>query len=505
PGFGRLDSEEKLRTHIDLGVGGRFLILPPFMHGAGQWSAFNTLHRGGTVILPDEVRRLDGHGAWRTIVRERVDQLSICGDAFAQPLLTAPLEGGYDTSSIRAITSTAAVLSPSVKRALAALLPPGTLFIESLGASEAGLQAMSWNAAAEDAPAYQLRDNSVVLSADRTRVLTPGADEVGWIATKGHLPLGYLADPERTRETFPVIDGVRYCLGGDRARYADDGRLVFLGRESSCINTGGEKVYVEEVERVVKSHPAVYDALVVGTPSPRWGQQVTAVVSLRPGAPLPSVAELRAHCAPHLADFKIPRAVLVPAAVGIEIARVCGGVLVSYGVSYGQVAGTIRRHGTPEQVERWVPGLMSGEIIGAWGLTEPGAGSDAFGSMITTARPDGDGYVIKGQKTFITNAPYADVFIVYAKLVENGARNIQPFLIERGTVGLEVSKPFRKMGTHSSPTGAVYLDDVRIPRANLLGGGVKERDHVKGRLSDERAGMPTLSLGLADRAFELAL
>ena len=169
---------------------------------------------------------------------------------------------------------------------------------------------MSWNAAAEDVPAYQLRDNSVVLSADRTRVLTPGADEVGWIATKGHLPLGYLADPERTRETFPVIDGVRYCLGGDRARYADDGRLVFLGRESSCINTGGEKVYVEEVERVVKSHPAVYDALVVGTPSPRWGQQVTAVVSLRPGAPLPSVAELRAHCAPHLADFKIPRAVL---------------------------------------------------------------------------------------------------------------------------------------------------------------------------------------------------
>src|SRR5207247_1080597 len=139
----------------------------------------------------------------------------------------------------------------------------------------------------------------------------------------------------------------------------------------------------------------------------------------------------------------------------------------------------------------------TGEIIGAWGLTEPGAGSDAFGSMITTARPDGDGFVLKGQKTFITNAPYADVFVIYAKLVENGAKNIQPFLIERGTPGLEVSKPFRKMGTHSSPTGAVYLDDVRIPRANLLGGGVKERDHVKGRLSDERAGMPTLSLGAA--------
>src|SRR5947199_8905454 len=122
---------------------------------------------------------------------------------------------------------------------------------------------------------------------------------------------------------------------------------------------------------------------------------------------------------------------------------------------------------------------MSGEIIGAWGLTEPGAGSDAFGSMITTARPDGDGFVLKGQKTFITNAPYADVFVIYAKLVENGARNIQPFLVERGTPRLETSKPFRKVGTHSSPTGAGSLDAVRIARATLLGRGVKARDHAK--------------------------
>jgi hypothetical protein len=195
----------------------------------------------------------------------------------------------------------------------------------------------------------------------------------------------------------------------------------------------------------------------------------------------------------------------LPAVVGIEISRMCAGVLVSFGVSYGQVAGTIRKSGTPAQIERWVPGLMSGEIVGAWALTEPGAGSDAFGSMGTTARPDGDAYVLNGQKTFITNAPYADVFIVYAKLEENGARSIQPFLVERRASGLDTSKPFRKMGTHASPTGAVYLDHVRVPRENLLGGGVKERDHVKGRLTEERAGIPTLSLGLADRAFELAL
>jgi len=180
-------------------------------------------------------------------------------------------------------------------------------------------------------------------------------------------------------------------------------------------------------------------------------------------------------------------------------------VLVSYGVSYGQVAGTIRRYGTPAQQERWLPGLMSGDVIGAWGLTEPGAGSDAFGSMHTTARPDGDCYVLKGQKTFITNAPYAEIFVIYAKVDDGGSKNIQPFLVERGTPGLDVSKPFRKMGTHASPTGAVYLEDVRVPRENLLGGGVRERDHVKGRLADERTGIPTLSLGLADRAFELAL
>ena len=195
----------------------------------------------------------------------------------------------------------------------------------------------------------------------------------------------------------------------------------------------------------------------------------------------------------------------LPAVVAIEISRVCAGVLVSFGVSYGQVAATLRKSGTPAQIERWVPGLMSGDIVGAWGLTEPGAGSDAFGSMRTTAKAAGDHWILNGQKTFITNAPYADVFIVYAKLEENGGRAIQPFLVERGTPGLETSKPFRKMGTHSSPTGAVFLDQVRIPKENLLGGGVKDRDHVRGRLADERAGIPTLSLGLADRAFELAL
>ena len=317
PGFERLDSEEKLVAHVQIGMGGRFLVLPPFMHGAGQWAAFNTFHRGGTVFLPDEVRHFDAHSAWRTIERHRIDQLSIVGDALGQPLLGALREGKYDASSIRVVTSTATVLSPSVKQGLVELLPPGTMFIESIGASEAGLQAMSWDAAAtsQGLPVYQLRENSAVLAADRAGMLRPGSDEVGWIATQGHLPLGYLGDPERTRQTFPVIGGVRCCITGDRARYADDGRLLFLGRESMCINTGGEKVFVEEVERVLMSHPAVYDTLVVGTPSARWGQQVTAVVSLHAGAAAPSLDELRAHCAGHLADYKIPKALVVAPAI----------------------------------------------------------------------------------------------------------------------------------------------------------------------------------------------
>ncbi|HJQ84176.1 MAG TPA: AMP-binding protein, partial [Candidatus Binatia bacterium] len=317
PGFDRLDSDEKLLAHVNAGLGGRFLVAPPFMHGAGQWAAFNTFHRGGTVVLPDEAQRLDPHAVWRTVARERIDQMQIIGDAFAQPLIAALREGGYDVSSIRVVGSTAAVFSPSVKRELAALLPESTMFVESIGATEAGLQAMSWNAAAGPGgqSAYQLRDNSAVLSDDRTRFLEPGSDDIGWIATRGHLPLGYLGDPEKTRQTFPTIDGVRYCVGGDRARFGPDGALVFLGRESACINTGGEKVFAEEVERVVKSHPAVADALVVGTPSARWGQQVTAVVSLAPGTSGLGVEELRAHCAPHLADYKLPKALVVAAAI----------------------------------------------------------------------------------------------------------------------------------------------------------------------------------------------
>jgi acyl-CoA synthetase (AMP-forming)/AMP-acid ligase II len=271
------------------------------------------------VVLPDETRRLDPASVWKTVEQKECDQITMVGDAFARPLLEELRKGSYDASRIRVVMSTAAVLSPAVKQELAALLPPGTLFIESVGGSEMGLQAMSFDTTSErpGLPAYDLRPGTVILKADRSGVLDPATarrgegGDIGWIASTGHLPLGYLGDAERTRATFPMIGGVRYVVGGDRAYYGSDGRVIFLGRESSCINTGGEKVYVEEVERIVKSHPAVYDAVVVGVPSVRWGEAVTAVVSLRAGQAAPAVDALRAHCEAQLARYKLPQALVV--------------------------------------------------------------------------------------------------------------------------------------------------------------------------------------------------
>ena len=315
PGFPKLDAEQKILDHIQMGIGGRFLIAMPFMHGAGHWSAINTWHRGGTAVLPDENARLEPHSFWEAVERHGVDQIGVIGDAFAQPLIRALHERRYDVSNVRLVMSTAAVFSATVKQELLSLLPQGTMVVESIGGSEMGLQAMSMTMGAGDAglPTFELRPGTVLLDADRRGLLPQSSTElgeIGWIASSGHLPLGYFEDAEKTRRTFPTIDGTRYVVGGDRARYDENGRLVFLGRESACINTGGEKVYVEEVERIVKSHPAVLDALVVGVPSERFGQAVTAVVSLAPGNVAPSVAELRAHCAPHLAGYKIPRALV---------------------------------------------------------------------------------------------------------------------------------------------------------------------------------------------------
>jgi alkylation response protein AidB-like acyl-CoA dehydrogenase len=186
----------------------------------------------------------------------------------------------------------------------------------------------------------------------------------------------------------------------------------------------------------------------------------------------------------------------------VEICRINPGFALSYGASVGLFGGNVRNQGTAEQIARWVAPVMRADKVGCWCLTEPGAGSDALGAMSTRARRDGDGYVLRGEKTFITNAPHADFFLVYAK---DDAGSVQAFIVERGTPGLATSTPFAKMGMRSSPTGSVFLDDARVPAGQLLGGGLRDRGHVRRSLASERIGLAVISYGIAERCFEIAL
>ncbi len=189
----------------------------------------------------------------------------------------------------------------------------------------------------------------------------------------------------------------------------------------------------------------------------------------------------------------------------VEMARVSPAFALSYGASLGLYGGNVIGKGTPEQIERFARPVMRAEKIGAWGLTEPEAGSDALGGMKTTARHDGDSFVLNGSKTFITNAPYADLFLIYAR-VQGGELDgsIQPFIVERSTPGLSTGPAMKKMGMRGSPTGEIFLDEVRVPRDQLLGGGVRQRDHVKSSLASERLGLAVLAYGIAERCFEIA-
>ena len=189
----------------------------------------------------------------------------------------------------------------------------------------------------------------------------------------------------------------------------------------------------------------------------------------------------------------------------VEMARVSPSFALSYGASLGLFGANVAGKGNAEQVQRFALPVLRCEKIGSWGLTEPGAGSDALRGMKTTARRDGDHYVLNGSKTFITNAPYADVFLIYAR-VHGGELDgsIQPFIVERETPGLTTGPPMKKMGMRGSPTGEIFIDDARVPADQLLGGGVRQRDHVKSSLASERGGLSVLSYGIAERCFEIA-
>ena len=300
--LGVTGSEDAIVAAARARAGLRTLPSAPFMHGAAHWNAISAWTSGGTVIVQDDPTRLDPADVLRTCAREGVTALQIVGDPFARPLLDELDAHDYDLSALRFLLSGGAVLSAPVKARLRHRLP-GIRIVDVLGSSESGRQAVGG-----DEGGFRPEASTVVLSEDRTRILAPGDDEVGWLAQAGRVPLGYLGDPPKTATTFPEVDGVRYAVAGDRVRLRPGGELELLGRDSATINTGGEKVFAEEVEQALTSHPDVADAVVVGRPSERWGSEVVAVLAARPGAERPSDAALRDHCRQTLAGYKVPKA-----------------------------------------------------------------------------------------------------------------------------------------------------------------------------------------------------
>jgi acyl-CoA synthetase (AMP-forming)/AMP-acid ligase II len=289
------------------GPGIKSLIGPPLMHGAAQWATFINYAMGSTIVFGNQNEKLDPDDFLSTIEREKVNTATIVGDAFARPILDQMERKKYDLSSLFLIGSGGAALSTANKKEWLQKLPNITV-IDAIGSSETGAQAM--NPSNKDSGVttgdFKPSPGACVVSEDLTRLLEPGDEEMGWFAQMGRVPLGYFGDAEKTEKTFPVIGGIRYSIPGDRARHRADGQIDVLGRDSVTINSGGEKIFAEEVEHALKLHPDVFDAVVAGRPSERWGQEVVAIVVLREGK-TPDEAALLAECGKHLARYKLPK------------------------------------------------------------------------------------------------------------------------------------------------------------------------------------------------------
>ena len=290
--------------------GARLMPAPPFMHGAAHWLAFNGLGGGNTLVLPRHPQSLDAADVWSTVQAESVNILLIVGDAFGRPLVDELERHDYDMSSMLMVVSGGAALSSGVKNRILELLPSVGV-MDGLGASETGQQATQISGAGAEATTGTFTPSAgmCIVSEDLSTVVPPTDQQLGWLAQQGRVPLGYLGDEAKTARTFPVIDGERFSVPGDRARYTADGLLDLQGRDSVTINSGGEKIFAEEVEAALVAHPAVYDAVVAGRPSERWGNEVVAVVQLREGQQ-PSVDDLLTECERHIARYKLPKAIV---------------------------------------------------------------------------------------------------------------------------------------------------------------------------------------------------
>jgi fatty-acyl-CoA synthase len=275
---------------------------PPLMHGAAAWFAYGAWSRGGTLVLSED-RSFDGPRALRLCHEERVTWMAIVGDAFAEPLLAALRHGADPPSSLSYMFSSGAALSASAWAELERYFP-GLKLANALGSSETGPQAVQTS---REEANFRPGPDTCVVSDDYGAVLNAANPGTGWLSNAGELPRGYLNDRKRTAATFRTVAGRRLAVSGDRASIDETGEIRFLGREATVINTGGEKVYGEEVERALRALPEIGDALVFGRPSPRWGQEVAALLVAR-GALL-SREEIRDRCAGDLAGYKIPKAV----------------------------------------------------------------------------------------------------------------------------------------------------------------------------------------------------
>lgn len=284
--------------------------IPPMIHGGSQWATFHSLFGGGKAVMIPE---FSGHTVWQMVDKHGINLIFITGDAMARPMLDALEQGNpetgrpYDLSTLYVLASSAALFSPALKDKFLEVLP-NRMLSDSIGSSETGfggLSVVTKGATHTGGPRVKIDAATQVLDEDGVPV-EPGSGVVGMLARSGHIPLGYYKDEVKTAATFKEFGGVRFAIPGDYARVEEDGSVTMLGRGSVSINSGGEKIFPEEVEGALKAHPDVFDALVVGVPDERWGQRVVAVVQTRDGA-RPTLADLRPVLTQEIASYKQPR------------------------------------------------------------------------------------------------------------------------------------------------------------------------------------------------------
>jgi acyl-CoA synthetase (AMP-forming)/AMP-acid ligase II len=282
--------------------------LAPLMHGAAQWSSVQNALGGHRMVL-SAARKMDPAEVWRIVATEGAQVMNLVGDAQARPLVEAleQVKDDLDLSGMFLISSGGAILSPAVKAHFGELLPH-VILLDAMGASETGFQGSNSGTDEQGRPQFTFGDHTIVID-DDGHPTTPGDGVVGRLARRGHIPLGYYKDEVKTAETFPTINGQRWVVPGDMAMTEADGKITLLGRGSVSINSGGEKIFPEEVESVLKGHPEVFDVVVVGVPDERWGERVTAVVAPR-GDATPSAESLAEFCHGKIAGYKAPRAVV---------------------------------------------------------------------------------------------------------------------------------------------------------------------------------------------------